>query len=70
MWKIQDFSITQILCEINFGDSRSAKTAVFDILGAVKFDNVVNFSLERLQKIHKNQNPEPFKCVKMAFLHF
>ena len=28
MWKFQDFSITQILREINFGDSRGAKSAI------------------------------------------
>ena len=33
VWKIQDFSITQILREINFGEIRSAKTAVFAIFG-------------------------------------
>ena len=32
MWKFEDFSFTQILCEINFGESRSSKTAVFVIL--------------------------------------
>ena len=35
VWKFQDFCITEILREINFGDSRSAKTAVFAILRAV-----------------------------------
>ena len=29
VWKVKDFSITQILREINFGDSRSAKSAIF-----------------------------------------
>ena len=28
VWKIEDFSITQILCEIKFGDSVSAKSAI------------------------------------------
>ena len=37
VWKFQDFSITQILREINFEDSRSAKTAIFAILRAVSF---------------------------------
>ena len=35
--EISGFSVTQILREINFVDSRSAKTAVFDILGSVNF---------------------------------
>ena len=59
MWKFQDFSITQILREINFWDSRSAKTAIFSILGAVNFVNLVNFSLQKVQKFIKNQNSEP-----------
>ena len=29
MWKFQDFSVTQILREINFGECRCCKTAVF-----------------------------------------
>ena len=29
VWKFQDFCITQILREINFMDSRSAKSAIF-----------------------------------------
>ena len=53
MWKFQDFSITQILREINFGDSRSAETAVFAILGAVNFVHLVNFSLEKEHKFIK-----------------
>ena len=28
VWKFHDFSITQILREINFGDSPSAKSAI------------------------------------------
>ena len=28
VWKFDDFSVTQILREINFGDSRSAKYAI------------------------------------------
>ena len=33
VWKFQDFSISQILREINFGDSISAKTPDFALLG-------------------------------------
>ena len=38
MWKFQDFSITRILGEINFGDSRSAKSAIFTHLQSLNFD--------------------------------
>ena len=37
VWKFQDFSITQILCEIKFMDSRSAKSALLTHLEALKF---------------------------------
>ena len=37
MEKFQDFSVIQILREINFGESRSPKTAVFVIFGALNF---------------------------------
>ena len=50
VWKYQDFSITQILREINFGDPKSAKTADFAILGSV---HLVNTSLSKVQKFIK-----------------
>ena len=39
--EIQDFCITQILREINFGEARSAKNAGFAILGGVNLVNVM-----------------------------
>ena len=44
------FSISQILCEINFGESISSEIVVFAILGAYNFVNGVNFSLQKVQK--------------------
>ena len=38
MWIFQDFSITDILREINFKDSRSAKSAILTHLEALNFD--------------------------------
>ena len=38
VWKFHDFSITQILREINFVDSRSAKSAILTHLEAQNFD--------------------------------
>ena len=49
-WKFQEFSITQILREINFRECRSCKTANFAILGALNFVNLVNFSPKKVQK--------------------
>ena len=69
MWKFQDFSITQILREINFVDSRSAKTAIFAILESVNLVNLVNFSLQKVQKfIKKNQNSEPLNVLQGQIL--
>ena len=38
VWKFHNFSITQILREINLWDSRSAKSAILTHLEAVNFD--------------------------------
>ena len=53
VWTFQDFSITQILREINFGELRSSTTAAFTILGALNFVNLVIFSLQKMQKCMK-----------------
>ena len=53
VWKFQDFCITEILREINFEDSRSAKSANFAILGAVNFVHLVHFSLQKVKKSMK-----------------
>ena len=38
MWKFHDFSITQILREIKFEDSKIAKSAIFTNLEALNLD--------------------------------
>ena len=38
VWKCHDFSITQISREINFRDSRSAKSAILTYFEAPNFD--------------------------------
>ena len=50
VWKCQDFAITQILSEINFGDYGigSAKTAVLTHLKALNFANLVKCSLQEV----------------------
>ena len=45
--------MTQILREINFGDSISVKAAGFATLGAVNFVKLVNFNLQKVQKFTK-----------------
>ena len=37
-WKFHPFSITQILCEINFWDSRSVKSTISAYLEPLNFD--------------------------------
>ena len=53
LWKFQDFSVTQILREINSGQSKSSKFDVFTILGDLNFVAWVKFSLQKVQKIIK-----------------
>ena len=67
MWKFHDFIVTQILREINFEDCSSAKSAIFAILGAVNFENLVNFCLQKSAAIYKSQNSEPLNVLKMAY---
>ena len=57
VWKNQDFSVIQILREINFGECESSKTDVFAIFEALNFVDLQNFSLQKVQnftrfKIH------------------
>ena len=51
MRKFEDFSVIQILRETSFGESESPKTAVFAISRALNFVNLVNFSLQKVQKL-------------------
>ena len=65
VWKFENSAITQILCEINFGDSRSAKTAVFAILEVVI---LLFWSIPAFKKC-KNSQKSKFRaseCGKMG----
>ena len=53
VWKFQDFSVTQVLREINFGEPRSIKTAIYAVLGALNFVDLVDFSLQKMKKFIK-----------------
>ena len=70
VWKFHDFSITQFLREIKFAESKSSKTAVFAILGALNFDNLVNFSFRVMQKFIKIkiQSPKMTKKVVLKLI--
>ena len=52
VWKFNDFSIAQILREIKFGDSRSAKSAILTHLEALNL-NFYDFFPFRAPKIAK-----------------
>ena len=60
MWKFQDFSGIQILREINFWDSRSAKSAIFTHLKALNFGfyEFLHFLKSEIYQINKNQKPK------------
>ena len=49
VWKFQYFSITQILREINFGESSNSNSAIFAILGVLNFVYLVDFSLQKVK---------------------
>ena len=53
VWKFHDFSVTQILREIHFGESRSSKITVLAFSRALKMINLVLFSLQKMQKFTK-----------------
>ena len=67
MCKFHDFSVTQILREINFGEFRSSKTDGFVILKAPNFVELVNFGLQKVQ-ILKYQNLELLNVSKWQIL--
>ena len=60
MWR--DFSVIQILREINFGELIRSKNRLFAILEAVDW---VNFILQKV-KIAVNTKFSAFKCLKIA----
>ena len=66
MWKIQNVLVIRILCEINFGGSRSSKTAIFTLFWALNFVNLVDFTFQKGAKLIKRSKFGVFKYVKMA----
>ena len=65
MQKFQELSVAQILREIDFGEPRGSKTGVFAILRVLKFANLVDLNLQKLQKFMKIKI-RASQCVKMA----
>ena len=64
MWKFHDFSITQILREINLGDYRSAKSAVLTHLEAPNSDfyEFLHFLKAEIYQIAQFRAPKIAKC--------
>ena len=60
VWKFHNFSITQILREINFLDSRSAKYAILAHLEALNFDfnEFLHFLKAKIYQKAKMQTPK------------
>ena len=69
VWKFQNFYVTQILCVINFGDSRSAKSAILSHLIGLNlyFYEFLHFLKAKIYLIKKIQGRAP-KMKKMAVL--
>ena len=68
VWKFRDCSISQILREFNFGDSRTAKSAILTLLKALNFD-FYDFFYKLLAEIkHMNKIQSP-KMANFADLH-
>ena len=63
VWKFQDFSDTQFLCEINFEKPPRLPFLSFFRGSKWKFGK---FQLSKCAKIHKNQQLRGSKCGKMA----
>ena len=45
MWKFNDISATQILCEFNYGHFEAPKTAILTICAALNFEFLENFDI-------------------------
>ena len=63
------FSITQILREINLGDSRSAKSAILTHLEALNLDFCEFLHFLKVE-MHQNDIFRALKIAKIAFFNF
>ena len=70
MWKNQDFFVTKILREINFGEFTSSKTAVFGNFSGSDICWFGKFQPSKSAKNHKNQNSQPLNVLELQVLHF
>ena len=59
MWKFHEFSIPKILREINFEDSKSAKSANLTHLEALNSDSFDSLQFWKAEILPSKQNSEP-----------
>ena len=52
LWKFQNFVITQVLREINLGDSTNPKSAIFEVLNFA-FYEILHFLEAEIYQINK-----------------
>ena len=72
MWNFHDFLISQILREINFGGSRSAKSAIITYLQALNFDfhGFLHFLKAEIYQINQIQSQKVAKTTLLQPLNF
>ena len=64
-----DFSVSEILCEINFGEFKVIKVVILTLSEALNFDFWDISAIQNL-KNPQNQNSVPLKIVKIAVFRF
>ena len=67
VWKFHDFPITQILREINIGDSRSAKAAILTHSEALNFDLYELLHFLKAEIYQNNIIQSPKNCKNCSF---
>ena len=65
VWKLQDFSVIQILCETNFEGSKSCKSANLPFL-VLCILLILYISVLKKWKSSQQSELRPLKCVKMT----
>ena len=68
VWKCQDFSVIQILREINFEQYIKSKTAGVFIFWALDFVNFINCILQIVEKFKHFRAPKVAKNAVLEFL--
>ena len=72
VWKFHDFSITQILREINFWDSRSAKSAILTHLEVLNFASyeIMHFLKAQIHQFNQKGKNDSFTTSRFSKIDF